>query len=139
MSPRARQKEQANWKKGDLYNDYADTGYSVPMAPLPPNAVDCTVYGYRFRWLRSQRDYREAGAVLRNCLVEWGRFQAPVLCISYRDRVLAALQVRHGRITQFLGYKNEPVSDPSLLAAFDRWRARMGLEWSAEEPEELPF
>ena len=139
MSPRARQKEQANWKKGDLYNDLADTGYSVPMAPLPPTAVDCTVYGYRFRWLRSQRDYREAGAVLRNCLVEWGRFQAPVLCVSYRERVLAALQVRHGRITQFLGYKNEPVSDPSLLAAFDWWRARMGLEWSAEEPEELPF
>lgn len=102
--------------------------FSLPMQKPDPDIPDGTVKGYRFAWLRSRREYREAARQLENCLGDWSHSNAPVLGIYQGSRILAAVELQDKQVLQVRGYDNGDIGeDPALLAAFQAWLQRYDL------------
>lgn len=113
--------------------------FSVPMV-LPPELIpDCTISGFRFRWLRNAQEYKKAGAALENCLGSWTYNQAPVTVVLKGSEYVAAIEVRGNQIYQMLGYDNcfiEPGTD--LHNAILLWAQRNRLHLSHRITEDVP-
>ncbi len=147
MNASTKRIEQEKWKKQKIRyrvhgenNDANDAEYyfdcstiynirfSVPMKK-PIHAIeDCVIDGFSFTWLRTGNDYSYAGALLKNCLENWGATNNPVVAVSQEEKIVAAIEVSPHGIQQVQGHRNTSISHvPGLPEAYEKWRERFGL------------
>lgn len=105
---------------------------------LPVNCADvllpeCTVEGYRFRWLRNNNEIIQAGQALKNCLTRWYTTESNVMGVMKNGRYVAAIEVIGMAVRQARGAENCPLEDdPPLHHAFETWMAQYHLEMEEE-------
>lgn len=144
MDPALREAERRTWKRG--LDERPEELYSLPM-PIGEATRDCVVDGYGFFWLRTERDYRETGDELENCLIAWDPSCNPVVAVRRGGRCCAAIEVKGRTVVQAKARRNTSMErDPGLNSAFHKWMKRFSLELlpqfsfdGFDEPDDLPF
>ena len=132
LSKRAKNQEQARWRKKDFRfgDEIPMSPFSLPMPPIHTKIHDCTINGYRFFWLKNSRDYYNASQELHNCLDTWRPYNNPVICVAKNQRALAAIEVEDDSyIVQVQSAYNGPINEGTrLYAAYRMWLRKYGLQ-----------
>lgn len=143
MSAAMQGRERKKWRRKDILIQPA-ASHSTPMPAGDPSIHNCMVDGYTFSWLRTKRDYSQAGKALRNCLGRWREDDNPVLVVKKGNRFKAAIEISCNGIVQEHAINNAPIEyDEALYKAVEKWKAmnRLGRQRPASEDddEELWF
>lgn len=120
--------------KTDYFCSYSrvctiDAGYNLPMSAVPERIADCAIDDFSFKWLKTKKDYRYAGTMLENCLVNWSSTGNPVVAVYRRKKIVAAIEVDGEFIVQMLGHQNSYIKEDSPLGiAIDKWCKKYNLK-----------
>ncbi len=119
---------------------WREATYSTPMHTPGEAAVNCTIDGFSFIWLRNRNEYFRAGKELSNCLTHWKPYYAPVIAVKQAGKYVAAIELRGSCVQQALSAGNDDLSRVrGLPEAYKKWRRSFGLsveELSLEDLEE---
>ena len=113
---------------------YLEPIVSVPMHDLPENATDCVIDRYRFKWLRTKKEYQEAGRALDNCLKLWEPCDNPVVAVYKGRKIIAAIEVEGKYLRQALRIHNTAIDKQSALySAIKKWSSSNSYQIRLEE------
>ena len=139
-----RRSERKRWKNWDsiLRSDISFSGIFPPGIRAGVRYRNLDVAGFQFCWLTGKKAFVQAGEALDNCLAEHGPDDMKVAVIRQGAAILAAVELRNGRITQAKMHHNLPIDRESRLwEAIIKWS--MICHYSIDIPEEdddlLPF
>lgn len=135
MGLASRKCEQKKWKC-ETVSCYPSIPYSVPMAScsIPDTEID----GFNFTFLKTKKQYQEAGRELHNCLGNWQHFNNPVFVVKEQGKCVAAIEVRNNtKILHALGKYNLSIRfDPNLYSAYKKWKRVNNLVEDHEDRSE---
>lgn len=127
MSESARKVQRQEWQTLGLAAQ-PHMPYSLPMQAGDHTIKDCTIDGYRFSWLHTKNDYRQAGTKLHNCLKSWEPNCNPVILVKKGKEYKAAIEMDGTIVMQALGEHNDPLAlDLRLWKAFHKWLDKYSL------------
>lgn len=131
MSPSQRASERRKWVDSEflMRSSLNVSDFCLPMC-CPDNSIrDCVIDGFCFEWLVTDRDYKDAGDELDNCLVDWNGRYNPVVAVRMNNRIVAAIEVGDKTIRQAYTRKNGSLSKVSgLLDAYMKWLKMFALK-----------
>ena len=127
MSDASRKVQQREWQKTGLASQ-PHLPYSIPMKTGDRRIRDCTIDGYRFCWLGTRQEYRQAGHLLHNYLTHWEPDCNPVIVVKKGKECKAAIEMDGTVVLQALGQHNDPLAlDLHLWRAFHKWLEKYSL------------
>jgi hypothetical protein len=127
MSESARKTQRQEWQKTGLAAQL-HMPYSLPMQAGNRTIKDCTIDGYRFSWLHTKNEYRQAGLQLNNCLQNWEADCNPVIVVKRGKTYKAAIEMNETLVLQALASHNDPMElDLRLWKAFCKWLDKYSL------------
>ena len=144
LSAYARDQIRATWQEG-RHPDIFEMMYEEPGLFLPPPASeesmpDCTIRGYRFRRLKSPRDFQEAGRALNNCLVSSDHGHRTIYAVVKEQQYMAAVEIEGRAVVEASLAECEDIrTDRKLLKAFLAWCDKYRLSLPEKGREYDPF
>ena len=140
LNENAKKEEQKKWVENvnvfdtlRSLNDY-DDNLSITMIPAPANIKNCVVGKYSFKTMKNRREYVEAGEKLKNCLVNWGAEDNPVIVVMTGEKMIAAMEIENGKILQARRKNNQTVFPESeLYKAMEKWCKKFAIEINPEK------
>lgn len=145
MSPSMQKHERKIWKTDETGTSIGSIPYfAIPMSKPREQIRNCVIDGFEFFWLKTSADYREASCALNNCLRAWSQNDYPVICVRYKGKIVASIELMDNTVYQAYSTNNEGLHIiEGLDKAYHSWCDKNALAESpifcCDDYEDLPF